>query len=181
MAEVDLIGMRGSVCRSLSLQRFNLPWGRVQFSSLYCEFHVLPFASRAVTVSAVARDSPETMGEAADTPRCPMLQREWLGEGQRSSLTRHKSGEGVEPEPPLALPLQRGGCRGRQRAASPAFNAGRSLFSPSPQSWDGRRKKEEEKCRAREARSVSVERKNIHIVAPERHLSTQGGKWTWLC
>lgn len=99
----------------------------MQFSSLYCEFHVLPFASSAVTVSAVARDSPETMGEAADTPRCPMLQREWLGEGQRSSLTRHKSGEGVEPEPPLALPLQRGGCRGRQRAASPAFNAGRSL------------------------------------------------------
>lgn len=29
----------------------------------------------AVTMSAVARDSPEVMGEAADTPHCPPLQR----------------------------------------------------------------------------------------------------------
>lgn len=41
-------------------------------------------ATRAVAMSAVARDSPEMMGEAADTPRCPVLQREWLGEGQLS-------------------------------------------------------------------------------------------------
>lgn len=49
-------------------------------------------------MSAVARDSPQMMGEAADTPRCPVLQRDWLGEGQLSSLTRQKS-EGVELGP----------------------------------------------------------------------------------
>lgn len=31
---------------------------------------------------AVARDSPQTMGEAADTPHCPVVQRDRLGEGQ---------------------------------------------------------------------------------------------------
>lgn len=71
---------------------------RVGYRFFLCFFFCIagstvPVASRAVTMSAVARDSPETMGEAGDTPRCPMLQREWLGEGQRCSLTRHKSGK----------------------------------------------------------------------------------------
>lgn len=85
-------------------------------------------------MSAVARDSPQMMGEAADTPqcRCPVLQRDWLGEGQLSPLTRHKSGKGVElgtPPPPLALPLHYGlrhyGPRERRHTAWPLKHADR--------------------------------------------------------
>lgn len=63
-----------------------------------CSWLFGSIATGAVTMSAVARDSPQMMGEAADTPRCPVLQRDWLGEGQLSSLTRQKS-EGVELGP----------------------------------------------------------------------------------
>lgn len=59
---------------------------------------------RAVTMSAVARDSPQMMGEAADTPRCPVLQRDWLGEGQLS-LWLGINGKGWSRGPPVALPL----------------------------------------------------------------------------
>lgn len=69
-------------------------------------------------MSAVARDSPEMMGEAAGTPRCPVLQRDWLGEGQLCSLTRHKSGRGGAG-PPVALPLQPGRREQQQHAVWP--------------------------------------------------------------
>lgn len=73
----------------------------------------------AVTMSAVARDSPEVMGEAADTPHCPPLQRGWLGEAQLGSLTRHKCWRaGVEPGPPLVLPLHPS-CIEQQHTARP--------------------------------------------------------------
>lgn len=76
-------------------------------------------APGAVTMSAVARDSPGVTGEAADTPHCPPLQRAWLGEGQLGSLTRHKcSRGGVEPGPPLVLPLHPG-CMEQQHTARP--------------------------------------------------------------
>ena len=45
-------------------------------------------------MSAVARDSPQMMGEAADTPRCPVLQRDWLGEGQHSLSDSAEMGRG---------------------------------------------------------------------------------------
>lgn len=79
-------------------------------------------------MSAVARDSPEMMGEAADTPRCPVLQRDWLGEGQRCSLTRHKSGRGGA-RPPLALPLQHG-CREGDSMQPSLFKWTDGLLSP---------------------------------------------------
>lgn len=85
-------------------------------------------ATGAVTMSAVARDSPEMMGEAADTPRCPVLQRDWLGEGQRCSLTRHKSGRGGA-RPPLALPLQHG-CREGDSMQPSLFKWTDGLLSP---------------------------------------------------
>lgn len=92
-------------------------------------------ATGAVTTSAVARDSPETMGEAADTPHCPVLQRDWLGEGQLCSLTWHKWGRGGAG-PLLALSLQRGH---RVAARSLAFKHADSLLVDSL-SWERCRK-----------------------------------------
>lgn len=68
------------------------------------------------------------MGEAADTPRCPVLQRDWLGEGQLCSLTRHKSGRGGAG-PPQALPLQPG-RRERQHTAWPLNMLTAYLLTP---------------------------------------------------
>lgn len=67
-------------------------------------------------MSAVARDSPQTMGEAADTPQCPVLQRDWLGEGQLFSDSAQMGRGGAGPPP--ALP-PRPGPRERQRTAWP--------------------------------------------------------------
>lgn len=61
-----------------------------------------PASTGKEIMSAVARDSPELKGEAADTPRRPALQRDWLGEGQLGALTLQKWWR-VELGPPSGI------------------------------------------------------------------------------